>query len=313
MAYTLLQIVAQASGELGLAVPTTVISNSTPDVLQMLYLTNGLGLKLMRRNEWQKLTTEYRFTTVYYQYTATTTNGSTTISSLSSTTGLTTTPTYFMVTGTGINQDTYLSSVNVGNSTAVLTQAATADGTAVTLTFSQTKYAFPTDFDRLISRTDWDKSKHWEMLGPETAQQWQWLKSGYISTGPRIRYRQLGSLFQIWPPISVNDYLGFEYLSNYWVTATGGSTPTKSSFTVDTDTCSFSDRLMTVGLKYEYYKAKGFDVGEETQPGSLAYDFKHEFALEISNDTPQKTLSMAPRMSTVLIGWDQIPDSSYGS
>jgi hypothetical protein len=25
------------------------------------------------------------------------------------------------------------------------------------------------------------------MLGPEDAQQWEWLLSGYISTGPRIR------------------------------------------------------------------------------------------------------------------------------
>src|SRR3990167_3903540 len=105
MSSTLLQLVQQASGEMGLAVPSTVISNAAADVLQMLYLVNGLGQEIGRRHPWQKQTIEYRFTTTYYQYTATTTDGSTTISSLSSTTGLTTNPTYFMATGTGIEQD----------------------------------------------------------------------------------------------------------------------------------------------------------------------------------------------------------------
>jgi hypothetical protein len=74
----------------------------------------------------------------------------------------------------------------------------------------------PSDYDRKIDRTDWDKTKHWEMLGPETAQQWEWLLSGYISTGPRIRYRIFGGYFQIWPMVTTADTLGFEYVSNAW-------------------------------------------------------------------------------------------------
>jgi hypothetical protein len=31
----------------------------------------------------------------------------------------------------------------------------------------------------------------------------------------------------------------------------------KNSFTVDTDTCIFPDRLMVLGLKHKYYQAKG--------------------------------------------------------
>ena len=306
---TILVLTQEAMQEMGVALygqPATVIGNTNTDVVQTLALMNGYARQLTREFDWNALDIEYRFTTVFYQYTATTTDGSTTISALSSTTGLTTNPTYFMVTGTGIPQDTYLVSVDSGASTAVLSQEATETGTAVTLTFSQTMYALPTDFDRQVDRTQWDKSRHWEMLGPETAQQWQWLKSGWISTGPRVRYRILGNLFQIWPPLSSEDYLGWEYLSKYWVYATGGATPTKRAFTVDTDTCIFPDALMNAMIKRAYFKAKGFSpVWDE--------DYAAQVDIAKANDQGSATLSFAPRPSQRLIGWDNIPDANFGS
>lgn len=304
---TLLQLTQQAMQEMGVAgygAPASVIANTNTDVVQTLALTNGYARQLLREHEWQFLNTEYRFTTVFYQYTATTTDASTTISAMSSTTGLTTNPTYFMVTGTGIEQDTYLVSVNAGASTAVLSQAASATGT-VTLTFSQTMYAFPSGFDRLIDRTDWDKSRHWEMLGPETAQQWQWLKSGWISTGPRVRYRVLGDLFQIWPPLSTNDYLGFEYVTKNWVLATGATTTSKTGFTVDTDTCIFPDPLMNAMIKRAYFKAKGFSpVWDE--------DYASQIDIAKANDAGSPTLSLSPRPSDILISANNIPDADFG-
>lgn len=302
---TMLSLVQQAAGEMGLSVPSTVVGNTALDVVQLYRLINACGYELQRKHQWEALTTEYRFTTVFYTYTATTTNASTTISSMSSTTGLTTNPTYFSVTGTGINQDTYLSSVNSGASTAVLSQAATATGTAVSLTFTQTKYAFPSDFDRLVDRTDWDKTQHWEMLGPETGQQWQWLKSGFISTGPRVRFRPLGGLFQIWPAIGAAHLLGFEYVSNTWAASSVGAA--QSSFSADTDTCIFPDRLMVLFLKKKYFEVKGFDVT------AIERDFQAELDLAKAHDAGSPTLSMNPRVADVLLSWNNIPDSGFGS
>lgn len=307
MSATMLALIQQATAEMGVSVPTSVAGNSTQDTVQQLALLNAVGYEIQREHQWQALTVEYRFTTVFYQYTATTTSGSTTITGLSSTTGLTTNPTYFMVTGTGMPQDCYLVSVNSGASTAVLSQAATASGT-VTLTFAQTKYAFPTGFDRLIDRTQWDKTQHWEQLGPETAQQWQWLKSGFISTGPRVRFRPLGGLYQIWPPISNDDYMGFEYVSNLWVTGTGVTTgPDKTAFTVDTDTCIFPDRLMVVGLKKKYFEIKGMDTT------AFQREWDMQLGIAKANDAGSPTLSFAPRPGSVLLTWDNLPDANYGT
>lgn len=164
----------------------------------------------------------------------------------------------------------------------------------------------PSNYDRMIDRTQWDKTRHWEMLGPETAQEWQWLKSGFIATGPRVRFRQLGGFFQIWPALSSNEYLGMEYVSKYGVFASGDTTPSKSSFTVDTDTCIWPDELMVSALKASYFSVKGFDAS------NLSADMMRELSIAKANDGGSRNLSFAPVSQNILIGPNNVPDSLYG-
>lgn len=305
MALTLLQLVDQAAGEMGVQQPATVISNTTLYVIQMLNLANGLGQNLSREFDWQRQDTIYNFTTTYYSYTADLSTSSTTITNLSSTTGLTTNPTYFTVLGTGLPQGTTLVSVNAGASTAVLSNTPTTAGTTVTLSFCQTQYDFATGYDRLIERTQWSKTQRWELLGPETPQQWEWLLSSYIATGPRIRWRVLQNGFQIWPPQAANIRLGYEYVTSYWACATGSTLPTKATFTVDSDTCIFPDALMVTGLKWRWAK-------EKENPSEPLYraDFMRQLDIAKTTDAASPTLAMAPQPASVLITWNNIPDSN---
>lgn len=301
MSMTLIQLVQQAAKEMGLPSPTTASANTATDTVQMVALLTATGQELTRQYEWQQLSKENRFSTVFYSYTGNTTSGSTSITGMSSITGLSSS---FMVTGTGIDEDTNVSSAS--GTTVVIDREATSTGTTTTLTFGQVKYTLPSDYDRQMERTHFDKSKNWEML-PSTAQSWQWLKSSYISTGPRIRYRIMGNKFQIWPMPTTEEFLSFEYLSSYWVTATGESVPNKTSFTVDTDTCVFPDRLMLLGLKLKFFEIKGMDTT------AMYRDYIRELDLAKSHDHASPTLSFAPRAQNVLIGWENIPDSGYGS
>jgi hypothetical protein len=296
----MLQLVQAASGVMGLSVPTYVAGNTVQDVTQLYALINACGADLQREYDWQRLATEYRFTTQYTQMTGTTILGSPIVTGLSSTTGLSSS---YQVIGTGINTDIYVQSVD-SPTQVTLTQNATASG-SVTLSFCQTKYAFPSDYDRLIDRTEWDKTKRWEMLGPETAQEWQWLKSAYIATGPRARFRIIQNTFQIWPPMASSEYLGWEYISKNWAVDVSG-TP-KSAFTADTDTCIFPDRLMIGFLKYKYFEVKGFD--------STAFlkSFSRELNISKASDSGSRTLSFAPTLPGVLITPANIPDSNMGS
>jgi len=306
MTQSLLALCQQASRELGNPAPATIISNTDNYAVTLLNLVNGVGQQLVTEHQWQRITKEYRFTTVFYTYTADTTVDSTTISAMSSTTGLTTNPTYFMVTGPGIPNDTYLVSVDSGSSTAVLSRAATATGTTQSLTFSQTMYALPSDFDRLIDRTEWDKSMFWELLGPSTSPQWQWLKSGYIAVGPRAAFRVLGNLFQVYPPLAAAHYMGFEYISTQWVAASGAAL-SKTAYAVDTDTGAFPDRLMIAGLKLGVAEAM-----QLPRTPALEKEWMRQLSIAKAADAGNQTLSLSRAPGSVLITQANIPDVGYG-
>ena len=299
MASTLLQLVQQATGEMGLTQPTQVVGNSASDVVQIYALMNSIGYEIQRDHNWEALDKEYRFYTVYTTLTCTLVEDSVNVTTVESTTGLSN---LYIVTGTGINQDTYVNTVT-GTHTLTLSQAATQTG-VFTLYFSQAKYPLPSDWDRQIDRTHYDKSKRWEMLGPTDAQQWQFLKSSYISTGPRIRYRILGGYFQVWPAMNTDEYLGFEYMSNQWATSSAGVT--QSSFLADSDTCIFPDRLMVTALKKKYFEIKGFDATAFTR------DYLQQLSFAKANDSGSATLSFAPVPGSILIGFENIPDANYG-
>lgn len=303
---SLIQTTLQGMGVAAYGQPASVIANTNQDIVQVLALVNAEGDALAHEKDWQAQQIQYIFTAPFYTYTGTTTNGSTSVTAMSSVVGLTANPTYFQVTGVGIPQDTFITAA--GGSTVTLAQAATASGTAVSLTFSQVLFPPPSDFDRQIDRTQWDKSKHWEMLGPQTPQQREWLRSGYISTGPRIRYSYMGGYFAIWPPLGSTESLSYEYVSKFWVLAASPTllTPTKQAFTVDTDTCIFPDSLVRALIKLKYFEIKGFDTT------AFYRDYVQQRDLAKANDAGSATLAMNPRPSDVLISWDNIPDSGFG-
>jgi hypothetical protein len=305
MATTLLQLVQQASAEMGLAIPNTVAGNTSTDVTQMYYLINAAGNELAREYPWEAMNTEYDWYSQYSQSNGVIVNGTSVITGVDPATVAfinAAGATNFQVQGEGVIQSTQV--VSALGTTVTINSAATSDGNG-NYVFGQVMYDLPAGFDRITDRTQYDKSKRWEMLGPETPQQWQWLKSSYISTGPRIRWRIMGQKFQIWPLTSTNEYLSFEYISGNWAQSSAGVGQTQ--FIQDTDTCIFPDRLIVLGLKKKYFEVKGFDTS------AFQRDYDMQLNIAKANDAGSPTLSLAPRTANVLIGWENIPDANYGA
>jgi len=301
MSQTMLQLVQQTAAELNLAVPTYVAGNPSQDVQQILALMNGSGYDLVKEHDWQALQVQYRFYTQAINCNATAVNGSTLLT-VEDGVDLTDVTTQWQITGNDINQDTQV--VSVAGQVITMSQMASGTGTGA-IVLAQTAYSLPADFETITNRTQWDKTKHWEALGPEDAQQWQWLKSGYISTGPRIRWRILDNQFQVWPPMNTNEYLGWEYRSKGWARAADGTV--KNSFTADTDTTVYDDRIMVLATKLKYFQVKSFDTT------ALMQDYQRYLSVVKANDKGASNLSFAPYPSKVLIGYANIPDTGYGS
>ena len=296
-------MVQQVAAELNLSVPTYVIGNQSQDVQQILALMNGAGYDLVKEYDWQALQVQYRFYTQAINCNGTTVNG-TTLLTVPNTVNISAVDKQWQITGYNINQDTNV--VTANNSTHQITMSQMASGTGTgAIVLAQTAYDLPFDFENITNRTQWDKTKHWESLGPEDAQQWQWLKSGYISTGPRIRWRILDNQFQVWPPMNTNEYLGWEYKSNGY--ARGADGAVKTSFTADSDTSVLDSRIMVLLTKMKYWGIKGFDTTVVSQ------DYQRYLSVAKANDKGAPNLSFAPYPSKVLIGYANIPDTGYGS
>ena len=301
MSSTMLELVQQVTAELNLAVPTYVAGNTSQDVQQILALMNRAGYDLIKEHDWQALELEYRFYTNAITTTCDTTNGTYLLNNIPSTTGL---DSNYSIVGTNVPQDTYVDEV-LSSTSLTTTQLSSATSIGGTVTFSRTIYPLPPDYETITDNTHWDKTKHWQMLGPVDAQQWQWLKSGYISTGPRVRWRILGNKFEIWPPYNTQEYLGFEYRSKGWVRSAADAV--KNSFTVDTDTSVLDDAIIVLLTKLKYFQIKSFDTT------ALQQDYQRYLSIAKANDKGAPNLSFAPYPSKVLIGYANIPDTGYGS
>lgn len=302
MAFTLLQLVDQVAGELGLTQSTVVIGSSNGQTVQFLALAQRLLKDLVREYEWQRLVKAYVFqTTTALTKTGNTTSASAVVSGMSNTTSLAAGD---VITGTGIGS--YAEILTVDSSTQItMTIPATAAGTGTTLTFAKQDYAVPSGYDRMVSDTNWDRTNHWRNLGAKTSQDWQWFQGGVVSVGPRERFRIYNNNLRIFPAVTTVYNIAYEYVSNFSVIATGGTAGTKATFTVDTDTCVFQDDLMAAGLKMYFLKAKKLDYGAELE------EFSRTLSACKAQDVPAPSLSLAPQPAELLVGPNSIPDGSW--
>ena len=304
MSYTLLELVDQVSGELGLVQPTSVIGSATNQTQQILALAQRLGKDLVRDFEWQRLVQAY----IWQTQTAVSTTGnitasSTIITNIPSTASL---QVGNVITGTG--QTPYAEILTIDSNTQVTLNAPVTTSTAsVSMTFAKQDYDLPTGYERMISDTNWDRTDHWRNLGTKSSQDWQFLQGGIISIGPRERYRIYNNKFRIFQALTTVYNFSFEYVSNWWVCATGSDQGTKSAYTADTDTCVFPDDLMLAGLKFYFLKAKKLDYSVELG------EFMRSLSYCKAQDVPVSAMSLAPVGMNQLVGPWSVQDGNWPS
>lgn len=166
-------------------------------------------------------------------------------------------------------------------------------------------YDLPVDWGYFVDQTQWDRTNHWPLLGAKTAQEWQWLKGGLISQGPRTRYRVRNKKFWLHPvPGNSSLSIYMEYISSFWV-ADNAVTSAKSTFTLDTDKVYVDAYLLIKYLKYKIWSSKGFDST------NLLSEFRAYFDELTTQDKPAMILNMSPRLHPILIGVRNIPDGSW--
>ena len=183
--------------------------------------------------------------------------------------------------------------------------------TTITTVAGQEGYDVPSDFSSFLNDTQWDLTNHWALIGPLSAQEWEMIKSGIVTVGPRRRFRQFGTAMKIYinPTPSASDAgntLRYEYSSKNWCQSATGTG--QSAWAADDDTGILDEKLMTLGLKWRFLRANQFDFSEEK---SL---YEEMCRVTAARDGGAPVLTLAPRRRLpFLIGPANIPEAGFGS
>lgn len=323
---SLLSIVQQTFGEIGLTPPSTVVGNSDLNVIKALYLANRAGIDVRdvanASEYWPALRKQFLFSLLGIgPFSGIFTANSPTI------TGITGTNLAGVLSGWQISSkyalnDTSVLSVNSGAGTVTMSQnstvpTASSPQTDTQLAFGQEAYPYPSDINYFIPQTGWDRNFRWQLLGPVNAQEWQVLKSGISPVGPRLRYRLMQGQIYINPapyvpsgqasPIS--DLIVMEYASNQWVAVT--ATPTvavQAAFLLDTDVAVIPEDMLILSLKWRMLKAIGAKWADEF------VDYQDFLDRATGRQLMARNLPLNARASGIrLLNSQNVPDTGFGS
>lgn len=291
--------------------PLAVAGSTDTQTQQLFGLANAVGDDLLSQSDWTALQTQAIINVeVPWSGTGDTVAQSGTVTNLTdgSPLALIGTVTNYIITGNDIQVASRVLT-NAAPGTITIDMHATATATGSAMTIARDTYDVPDDFQTFINRTQWDRTNHWELIGPMSPQENQWVMSGIVTTGPRRRFRQVGrgvDVFRIWPPPTSNDTpatLAYEYVSNYWAASAAG-TP-QAGFVYDTDTSVYDDRVVIAGIKYMYFASKGFDATR------LERDYRTYIQTSIGRDGGGATLDMARRRFPIFISPASVQDGYF--
>ncbi len=171
-------------------------------------------------------------------------------------------------------------------------------------TVDVTDYPLPSDYNYFLDQTQWDRSNHWPLLGPQSPQEWAWLRSSNLATLPSLRYRIQGNQFKILPAPGVSTTLAMEYVQSNWVLTIADTL--QDMITADTDVLQYDPWLLIKFVKFKFYELKGFVTA------GVNGDFMRVFNALTGRDKGAKILSLAPKSNSVgYIGPWSIPDGSW--
>ena len=313
---TLLSICQAACATAPVALPASIVNSTDETAILLLALANDAGDALARKKPagWVSMIREYDFTTVAVgplSGSIANVGGVGRISGLSSTTGIT--AYNWMATGTYVPNNAIITAVTA--STVTINQPASAAGTG-TFSFGQSDYALPSDFQRPVDNTFWDRTRYWQMRGPLSPQEWQMYKSSLLGNATierRFRFRSIRQAGNTSPavylsidplPLDNAAQLVFEYVSNGWCESATG-TP-QNQWLADTDVGVLDEYLLRLSLKYRLLRRLGMSYAEELS------EYESECDKAIAQDGGAAILSLAPRRTNYLLSPWNVPDSGYG-
>jgi hypothetical protein len=114
--------------------------------------------------------------------------------------------------------------------------------------------SMPSDFDRFMPETFWNRSSTVLLSGPVPAARWATLKAqGYF--GDEIYFTYRGGDVLALPTVGSGASLTFEYISNEYIRSSGGDA--QSTWQADSDTSLIDEELIALAATYDWLSSEG--------------------------------------------------------
>lgn len=302
------------ANDIPVAAPSTIIGNTDETAALLLAQANLAGEALARAPQggWTFMMREYDFVTsavgpINGSIANTGPGGTARITGLSGISALAALTWYGF--GNGLPNNAIISTVDSG-SQVTMNQPSTFIG-AGQFTFGKSDYPLPSDFERPIDNTMWDRSRYWSMRGPQSPQQWQMYKSSVIGRASiqrrwRIRNINGANVFSIDPvPTDNKAALVFEYVSNGWCKSQGGVY--QNTWQNDSDVGVLDEYLIQIGTRWRVLRRLGMAYNEELD------EYERQVSKAAASDGGAPILSITPASDFGFISPYGIQDGNFPS
>lgn len=160
----------------------------------------------------------------------------------------------------------------------------TKEQTITTTATEEQSNALPSDYDRMIEGSFWNRTQSRKVAGPIDPQRWQALKTNlFNSVWDSFRIR--GNAVLCYPVPTAGETWAFEYMSLNWLTNAAGDTE-YAAWQADDDVGKLCESLMGLGVVWRFLKAKGMDYSEAYRT------YEMELQQRLSNDGGMRILDL---------------------
>ena len=162
--------------------------------------------------------------------------------------------------------------------------------------------AVPSDFDRMVSETFWNRTDQLRVVGPVTPEEWQGLVAS-VALPIESAFQMRAGQIELYPVPTAGETYAYEYVSTQWCQSASGTGQT--AWVADTDTGLLDEELTTLGLVWRFKQSRGLDYAEDMTT------YEEQVLQAMARDGTRRTARLAREIDYGAAHYPLVPEGNW--
>ena len=162
--------------------------------------------------------------------------------------------------------------------------------------------AVPSDFDRMVSETFWNRTDQERVVGPVTPEEWQGLVAS-VALPIESAFQMRAGQIELYPVPTAGETYAYEYVSTQWCQSASGTGQT--AWVADTDTGLLDEELTTLGLVWRFKQSRGLDYAEDMTT------YEEQVLQAMARDGTRRTARLAREIDYGAAHYPMVPEGNW--